>query len=161
MKYALPNKAEQGNDFICSIKQIESFNFKPSFGEADLSTILGIDNNSFYLIGVSSMKESMVYVDLCKKTPNGRISCSQYWSSRIQFDVVSKFEVNKITAETTPNGDRYATWTYKLSTLTCILDLNKKQLSMEVTGNLKGIGYSSAAIAEEYIVMVSKVGRRF
>jgi hypothetical protein len=103
----------------------------------------------------------MAYVDLCNKTQNGRIICSQYWSSRIPFDVLNKFEVNKITVETTPNAARYAIWTYKLSTLTCILDLNKKQLSMEVTGDLKGIGYSSVAIAEEYLIMVSKVGRRF
>jgi len=31
LKYNLPNKAEQGNDFTSSIKQIESFNFKPTF----------------------------------------------------------------------------------------------------------------------------------
>jgi hypothetical protein len=32
---------------------------------------------------------------------------------------------------------------------------------MEVTGDIKGLGYSSVAIASDYFVLVSKAGRRF
>ena len=64
LKYNLPDKLNN-NDFISTIKQVDTYDIKSTFTNPEKSTILAINSNSFYYIGVNSVKENMAYVDIC------------------------------------------------------------------------------------------------
>ena len=74
LRYMVANVSNDNTDFDVSVKQVDSYTFKPSFGIPEKYSILSLNQESFYFLGINSVKERKAYVDICRKSKE-TISC--------------------------------------------------------------------------------------
>lgn len=72
LEYTLPE--QKNGDFNFEIKHLNQYTFTPSFPKAEATSILQLTSTSFYYIGVNTIQESFIYVDLCT-LDGGEITC--------------------------------------------------------------------------------------
>lgn len=112
LDYKIPEQTKANNDFTFDIKHMNQYKFTPTFEQTEASTILQLSPTSFYYIGVNTIKDFFVYIDIC--TVNGEaIDCVNY--AKVQQISKTKKAVESIKAERRSNGQSIVIWSYKYS----------------------------------------------
>ena len=142
LQYKLEDVAN--SDFKAEIKQVESYDLPATFPKPEKSAVLAISNSSFFYIGINSIKENMVYTDVCQVT-KGVVECEEYWKSRVPIDLMQS-PVGLIEVAALANGEYYVFWTYLGSTFTGFFEFNKKAFSMTLRGPFRGLSMSSIKV---------------
>lgn len=77
LDYKIPEQANANKDFTFEIKHMSQYKFTPTFAQTEASTVLQLSSSSFYYIGVNTIKDYYVYIDIC--TVNGEtIDCVNF-----------------------------------------------------------------------------------
>lgn len=77
LDYKIPEQTNANKDFTFEIKHMNQYKFTPTFAQTEASTILQLSSSSFYYIGVNTIKDYYVYVDICT-IDHEEIYCANY-----------------------------------------------------------------------------------
>ncbi len=134
---------------------MNQYPFTPSFPQPEASTILYIDESSFYYIGINTIKESFTYIDQCAIKDDGTIACSNY--AKMESISKTKKSVEAIKAGRRANGRSFVIWSFKYSgRAEWIYIESKKSGYFDYSYPL---AFTDIQIGETYFIFLSKTGR--
>lgn len=65
LEYKLPEESNTNKDFTFNIRHLNKYTFTPTFAKTEVTAVLHLTPSSFYYIGVNSISEFKIYIDLC------------------------------------------------------------------------------------------------
>lgn len=146
--------SETQEDFDIKINHFSNYQIVPSFESTEVNTILHLTKDSFYYIGLNTIKESAIYIDLCKQS-KGEITCSLF--SANQTISKTKKTVESITAMTRSNGASVVVWSYKYSGIAEWFYVERKTSGYSIHGY--PLSYSNIYINDNYFIFLTKTGK--
>lgn len=116
--------------------------------------MLHLTPTSFYYIGVNSIQEFKVYIDLCS-LKDEKVTCESFADLRTISS--TKKPIESITTYRRSNGASIAVWSYKYSGRAEWVYIERKAIGF--TDHSYPLSYSTLHAADEYFMFVSKTGR--
>lgn len=154
LNYKIPEQSNENKDFTFEIKHMNQYKFTPTFDQTEASTILQLSSSSFYYIGVNTIKDYYVYVDICTVDAEV-IYCVKF--AKVEQISKTKKAVESIKAERRSNGQSVVIWSYKYSGRAEWVYIERKAVGF--TDHSYPLAYTSLHITDSYFILVSKTGR--